>query len=136
MKHSRLSRAVVLTLLLAVWAASTLGLVHATLHVPGDWTRTVEARRMAAAADATQGVHEAQAHASAARHGWLHALFGDRTDAECRLYDRLAHGSGALGVPLVLLPMQLPAARFAYLQGEAIVRWAAPFEARGPPVAR
>jgi hypothetical protein len=40
------------------------------------------------------------------------------------------------GVPLVVLPMVLPSATFAYLQGEAIARWIVLFDARGPPFAR
>jgi hypothetical protein len=68
-------------------------------------------------------------------HG-IASLFGDHTDAECRLYDQLSHGSGALGVPTLVLPVLLPSATFAYLQGEAIARWVALFDARGPPSTR
>ena len=132
--RSRLSRAIVFTLLLAVWMASTLGLVHATLHVPGDRTWAVEAQRPAPAASHMQGVHES--HGPVQRHGWVRALFGDRTDAECRLYDQLSHGASVPGVPLVVLPMALPSATFAYLEGEFVARWIALFDARGPPVTR
>jgi hypothetical protein len=99
--------------------------------VPGDraWVPSAE-RATAVAAGASE------AHASAQRHTWLHALFGDKTDAECRLYDRLAHGFSAPGVPLVVLPMVLPSATFAYLQGEAVARWIVLFDARGPPSTR
>jgi hypothetical protein len=48
----------------------------------------------------------------------------------------LSHGSGALGVPTLALPVLLPSATFAYLQGEAIARWVALFDARGPPSTR
>ncbi|UVH55537.1 hypothetical protein NWF24_22175 [Variovorax paradoxus] len=118
-------------LLVAVWVTSTLGLVHATLHVPGDraWALSAE-RATAVAAGASE------AHAPAQRHTWLHALFGDKTDAECRLYDRLSHGFSAPGVPLLVLPMVLPSATFAYLQGEAVARWIVLFDARGPPSTR
>lgn len=129
--NSRLSRTVALMLLLAVWVTSTLGLVHATLHVPGD-------RAWAVAADAgtTSAVAPSAIRGAAQRHGWLHALFGDKTDAECRLYDCLSHGFSMPGVPLVVLPMVLPSATFAYLQGEAVARWIVLFDARGPPPAR
>ncbi|MGJ7564499.1 hypothetical protein ACSFBM_11630 [Variovorax sp. GB1R11] len=118
-------------LLLAVWVTSTLGLVHATLHVPGDraWAVAADAGTTSAAAPSTK-------RGAAQRHGWLHALFGDKTDAECRLYDRLSHGFSMPGVPLVVLPMVLPSATFAYLQGEAVARWIVLFDARGPPPAR
>lgn len=135
--HTRLLRSVAATLLLAVWLASTLGLVHATLHVPGDQARALAEVR-AVLATAGQGDGEAQAEASPAlsRHGWIHALFGDKTDAQCRLYDQLAHGPSAPGVPLVVLPMPLPAATFAFLEGEAVARWVSLFKARGPPSIR
>ena len=128
MMNPRLSRTVALMLLFAVWVTATLGLVHSTLHVPGD--------RAWAVAAATVAAEPSARHAPAQRHGWIHALFGDKTDAECRLYDRLSHGFSMPGVPLVVLPMVLPSATFAYLQGEAIARWIVLFDARGPPSAR
>lgn len=132
--HTRLLRSVAVTLLFAVWLASTLGLVHATLHVPGDHARALAEVR---ATLAVAAVPQAQARdAAPPRHGWINALFGDRTDAQCRLYDQLAHGASAPGVPLVVLPMLLPAATFAFLEGEAIARWVSLFEARGPPSIR
>jgi len=131
MMNPRLSRTVALMLLLAVWAASTLGLVHATLHVPGD-----RAWAVAADAGAASAIAPSAKRGPAQRHGWIHALFGDKTDAECRLYDRLSHGFSMPGVPLMVLPMVLPSATFAYLQGEAIARWIELFDAPGPPLAR
>lgn len=131
--HTRLLRSIAVTLLFAVWLASTLGLVHATLHVPGDLSRALAAAR---ATVAMAGQDRTQALEPAPRHGWLNALFSDKTDAECRLYDQLAHGSSAPGVPLVVLPMLLPAATFAFLEGEVIARWVVLFEARGPPPIR
>lgn len=135
--RSRLSRVIVLTLLLAVWMASTLGLVHATLHVPGDRTWAVERQGPAVAANHVQGAHKAhEARGPGQRHGWVRALFDDRTDAECRLYDQLSHGASVPGVPLVVLPLVLPAADFAFFQGEVLARWVALFRARGPPSPR
>lgn len=129
--NPRLSRTVAFILLFAVWVTATLGLVHATLHVPGDhgWAVAADADASATAAPSAKA-------GAAPRHGWLHALFGDKTDAECRLYDRLSHGFGMPGVPLLALPMVLPSTTFAYLQGEAIARWIVLFDARGPPSAR
>jgi hypothetical protein len=109
-------------LAVALWLSGTLGLMHRTLHVPG----------LPAPAAAVQ-TPAAQAHVHP--HG-IASLFGLHTDAECRLYDQLAHGASAPGVPLVVLPVLLPAATFAWLQGEALARWVALFDARGPPPAR
>jgi hypothetical protein len=108
----------------ALWFAGTLGLMHRSLHLPG----------LAQASSAVQAGHAdgAGGHAS---HG-IASLFGVHSDAECRLYDQLSHGSGVLGVPMVVLPVFLPSATFAYLQGEAIARWIALFDARGPPSTR
>jgi hypothetical protein len=121
---SRSSRALVVALAFALWIAGTLGVMHRSLHVPG----------LAQAAAAVQQASQSGVHKHAA-HG-LGSLFGEHTDAECRLYDQLEHGSTAPSVPLVVLPILLPSATFAYLQGEAIARWIALFDARGPPSTR
>ena len=118
------TRAIAVALVVALWFAGTLGLIHRTLHVPG-----LAQAHAAALAAQPQGAHEHAAHG-------IGDLFGDHSDAECRLYDQLSHGSGAPGVPMVVLPVLLPSATFAYLQGEAIARWVALFDARGPPVSR
>jgi len=107
-------RTLLCVLVFALWVAATLGIVHRTLHVPGSGHPSMVEK---------------------AGHG-LPALFGDHTDAECRLYDQLSNGPAALGVPLVVMPVVLPAATFAWLEGEALARWAALFDARGPPSTR
>ncbi|RQO53418.1 hypothetical protein DBV14_14225 [Variovorax sp. KBW07] len=133
--RSRSTRALVVALAVALWFAGTLGLMHRTLHVPGmPALPSSSAVAAVAAADgkaapATPAVHQHAGHT-------LAGLFGHHTDAECRLYDQLSHGSSAPGVPLVVLPMLLPSATFAFLEGEAIARWVALFEARGPPSTR
>ena len=116
------ARILLCVLALALWMATTLGLVHRTIHSP----LTAHAHA-AAAKQADAGSH--------ATHG-LTALFGDHSDADCRLYDQLSHGPAALCVPSLLLPVTLPAATFAYLEGEALARWVALFDARGPPPTR
>jgi len=123
------TRAIAIALVVALWFAGTLGLMHRSLHVPG------LAHANATAHATGQAVHAESAQEHAARRGIV-GLFGDHSDAECRLYDQLSHGSGALGVPMVALPVLLPSATFAYLQGEAIARWVALFDARGPPSTR
>lgn len=124
----RFSRCVAFMLLVAVWTMATLGLMHATLHVPGDRGQGIEARIAVLTAQAPR--------VSEPRHAWLHGLFGDHTEAQCRMYDHLSHGSAAPGVPLVLLPMLLPTATLAWLDGQFVARWVALFDARGPPLTR
>lgn len=121
---TRSQRALVVALAVVLWLAGTLGLMHRSLHAPG----------LPGAAVAAHVDHDHAGHDHAA-HG-LAGLFGEHTDAECRLYDQLSHGSSAPGVPLVVLPMLLPTATFAYLQGEVLARWVALFDARGPPSSR
>ena len=124
------TRAIAIALVVALWFAGTLGLIHRSLHVPG-----LGQPDAAAQASHAEEARVQAAHVSHVPHG-IASLFGDHTDAECRLYDQLSHGSGALGVPMVVLPVLLPSATFAYLQGEAIARWVALFDARGPPSTR
>lgn len=119
------TRAIVCALAFALWVATTLGLMHGTLHNP------VTAHAAAAAGLAGK----AEGAPSTAAHG-LAALFADHNDADCRLYDQLSHGAAALGVPSVILPVTLPAATFAWLEGEFLARWVALFDARGPPFTR
>lgn len=118
-----------IALAVSLWLASTLGLMHGVLHihVPGAPVSAL-AQAQPVALDAST----AQAHA---RHGLL-ALFGVHADADCRLYDQLAGGAAAPSVPLVVLPIALPMARFHYFLGEALARWVSLFDARGPPLTR
>lgn len=105
--------------MLALWVAGTLGLVHRSAHVS-------DGAHAAAAHSATRGdVHDAA--------DWVAALFGQHQDADCRLYDHLAHGPAALGVAMIVLPPVLPVAMFDFLEGLALARWVALFDARGPP---
>lgn len=111
-------------LVCALVAVQALGLAHSVAH----------------------GVRPAPAHDSAAGtaandgdggRGWASGLFaGHEDDAGCLLYDQLSHG-GCL--PLAVAP-SLPAVPPAFLlqwfQGEVLARWAALFDARGPPTIR
>ena len=116
------ARALLCVLAFALWFATTLGLLHRTIH-----------GHAAAQAQAVAVVDEGQADHAA--HG-LSALFGTHSDADCRLYDQLSHGPAALCVPALVLPAMLPAATLLYLEGEALARWVALFDARGPPSTR
>ena len=121
------TRAIVCVLAFALWLATTLGFMHRTVHGP--------LTPHAPAASAHAGNTVKPAGASHSQSGLL-ALFGAHTDADCRLYDQLSHGSAALCVPPVILPVMLPAATFVWLEGEALARWVALFDARGPPSTR
>ena len=119
--------ALLVALMVALWVAGTLGLVHRSVHVPGV--------PHALATQTTADVESAHGHHD---HGsWVLTLFDQHhEDADCRLYDQLAHGPAALGVPMMVLPLVLPVAVFDYLEGQALARWVALFDARGPPSSR
>jgi hypothetical protein len=66
---------------------------------------------------------------------WLIHLFpvhGDR--GACGLFDQLAHGDVLSMVALLILPVVAPPAFIHFIQGQALARWAALFDARGPPL--
>ena len=128
-------------LVLALWFASTLGLVHGVVHVTGVPSALSAPSAPAISQAAEQGTTAslvarsvAKVSGAAAISG-LAALFTDHADgdAQCRLYDQLCHGPTAIAVPLIVLPLLLPTATFDFFQGEVLARWVALFQARGPP---
>lgn len=121
---------------MAVWFASTLGLMHRVLHSPTNWNPAATTSVVGAVEPARVSVSiAAKASGSRAATGLL-ALFGAHGSDDCRLYDQLAAGAAALSVPFVVLPIALPMARFHYFLGEALLRWVVLFDARGPPATR
>ena len=134
LRHSRFNASLVIALVVALWFASTLGLMHRTLHGGAGHVAPVAGLP---ADTVTLASAPANSHAGGdAIHGGVFALFGDHAEADCRLYDQLAGGAAVLSVPLVVLPIALPMARFHYFLGEALARWVTLFDARGPPVTR
>ncbi|MDM0104230.1 hypothetical protein QTH97_04750 [Variovorax sp. J22R24] len=121
------TRALVCVVAFALWLATTLGFMHRMVHGPLSPHAPAVSAQVADTAKAASAGHS---------QGGLLELFGAHTDADCRLYDQLSHGSAALCVPPVFLPVMLPAATFAWLEGEALARWVALFDARGPPSTR
>lgn len=113
-----------LWLMLSLLLSQSLGQLHSVKH-----------GGLVAAAHAA-GEHEA--HDIHHRHdddGFLDLLFSSHGNAsDCRLYDHLSDGQA---MPLVLaapLPIVLPSRLVAIFAGDALARWAALFEARGPPL--
>ena len=118
----RLHRPIDFVLALALLLASTLGLIHGTVHAPGlQQLETAEA----ATPDGAPSLH-----------GWVHQLFDHHDGDQCRLYDQLSGGCAALGVPPVVLAPALPAAGLPCFLGRAPCAPFAHFEARGPPAPR
>jgi len=109
----------------AILTAQALGFMHGVAHSPASHAGAVI--RPAAAG---------QPVGSAVK-GKLELLFSSHaSDADCRLYDHAALGGAALQVVPLALPVLLPPFAVAIFLGEALARWAALFDARGPPSTR
>jgi hypothetical protein len=82
--------------------------------------------------------HTAPAHAEEqGEGGWLASLFASHDgDSDCRLFDQASHGQAAPALPMLSLPLVLSNVVFDISRGEALARWAALFDARGPPSTR
>lgn len=117
-------RCVLALLLLAVLLAQTVAFMHQALH----------GRQLAwphAAAELAQKADQGEAEA-----GGLSTLFSGHDDeAKCRLVDSLTHAAPEVAV-LATAALPLVATTLSLLAGAALVRWAALFDARGPPLVR
>lgn len=111
-------------LALVLLLAPMLGLMHGLLHGAPDTQHATAA-------------HLVEADESGHAHSSLTDLFSAHTDeSDCRVYDQLCHADAVSLPTLAVLPMVLSAFVFLFLQGEALARRAALFEARGPPLTR
>ena len=113
----------------AILTAQALGFMHGVAHPLASHAGAV--MRPAATTRATgQPV-------GSAVNGKLKLLFSSHaSDADCRLYDHAALGGAALQIVPLALPVLLPPFAVAIFRGEALARWAALFDARGPPSTR
>lgn len=128
-------------LVLAVVASVWLGLVHRALHGAPSMARVVTAAGSGeASVRALDGLPTPQLAQAPAQPGHTHggllsALFGSHEGGtvECRLYDLLGQSDLATA-PVLALPPLPPLSRTVHrLRGESLARWAALFDARGPP---
>lgn len=114
--------------------AQLLGLMHGVVHGPQ--------ARLHLHSHVHEGHHRHE-HAALGHAeedgdgGWLASLFSSHDGAsDCRLFDQASHGQAAPTLPLLSLPPVLCSAVFDISRGEALARWAALFDARGPPSTR
>ena len=132
--HLYASRAWVLVLAL-LWAQS-MGLWHGIVH--GGYGAVSVRASLALAPDTSDAVTQAFGIEGApVFNGFFESLFGNHhKGVDCQLYDQLCHGDALATAPVLVLPLGVPAAHIAHLTGLAVARWAALFQARGPPVSR
>ncbi len=111
-------------LALVLLLAPMLGLMHGLTHGAMDSHHAAPA-------------HLLEDHETGQAHGWLADVFSAHADeSDCRVYDQLGHADAVVIAPPAALPMALSAFVFLFLEGEVRARWAALFEARGPPLTR
>jgi len=124
--RTRLHRAAVVALLVVLVLAQTLGWIHRGLHGASGAVRHAQAAAHAHAGEA----------APQSGSGWMDDLFGSHADgADCRLFDVLGQ-PGCVPAALALPPALPPAFFLASTHADFVARWAALFDARGPPASR
>jgi hypothetical protein len=117
-------RLAVAALVLAFVLAQALAWVHRGLH--GSASESWRHAPVAAAAD----------HHGGGVAGALQDLFSSHADgSDCRLFDALGQ-PGCAPAPLVALPVTIPAGYLLATHADFVARWAALFDARGPPASR
>ncbi|MBE7368592.1 hypothetical protein [Ramlibacter pallidus] len=117
-------RIAVAMLLLVLVLAQTLGWVHRSLHGSATEGWRHGSPLLTAVA--------AESSAAAA----VQDLFSTHADtSDCRLFDVLGQ-PGCAPAPLVALPALVPATFIVLTHAEFVARWAALFDARGPPASR
>ena len=127
-------------LVTALLLAQLLGLMHVVVHGPQAHIHSHSHSH--AHHDGYQHRHQqehsALAHAEEEEEGgWLASLFSSHDgDSDCRLFDQASHGQAAPAFPMLTLPLVLSSVAFDISRGEALARWAALFDARGPPLTR
>ena len=117
---------ILLALLLAavLVMTQTLGVVHVIKH--GSSGSSLHSQ--------DDGHDHAEAEAPSANH-FLVSIFSLHQDvSDCRLFDQASHGGGLEMAIQSALPGVPPPLTVAIFQGEALARWAALFDARGPPL--
>ena len=122
----RLHVAGVVLLMLALLLVQTLGQLHSVTH---GLKHDVNHSEQVSAAHASHTDHDHQGV------GFLNQLFlNHASDADCRLYDQLAGGHAVPSALAATLPVAAPPFAVASFAGDALARWAALFNARGPPL--
>ena len=118
---------------LSMFLSQMLGHVHAVKH--GFHQAATVATVHAGHRHDHEHEHEHSHSHSHAGVDFLALLFSSHSsDADCRLYDQLADSHAVPMFWATPLPIVLPSVAVASFAGDALARWAALFDARGPPL--
>ena len=133
-------------LALALMLSPAMGLVHGVLHTPlhsaGQGADgLLDHSRLGSAAfgllEKSKFQNNSLQQLAGKGEGWLESIFPSHKQySDCRLYDQASHGSALTALAAWALPVLIPSFAVAIFQGKALARWAALFEARGPPLTR
>jgi hypothetical protein len=128
-----------LALAVVLLLAQLLGLMHGVVHGPQAHLHSHVHHELASAHASHDHSHDHDYSIAAhdEQDGWLASLFSSHDgDSDCRLFDQASHGHAAPVLPILSLPLVLCTLAFDISRGEALARWAALFDARGPPLTR
>ncbi len=126
-------------LALALLMVPLLGLMHGVVHglshgLPSVVASANTPHRAQTRADSVESLQVATAVDAS---GWSKKFFtGHDKAADCLVFDQLCHADALHFLPLQALSTPLPNIVWVTLAGDFIARWAALFQARGPPSAR
>ena len=124
-------------LALALLMVPLFGLMHGIVHgfSHGLSSVLVSANTQHRAQTRVESVEHRMATADAV--SWSEKLFaGHYKAADCLVFDQLCGAQALHFLPLQVLPTTLPSFVLVTLAGDFIARWAALYQARGPPSAR
>ena len=132
---------VALLVVMCMLVSQALGLVHGLAHSPhyvhGGEPRMQAGQHGGKHADGAGVVASKSGDHNEAAQSSLSPLFSSHgSDADCRLFDQACHGSTVRSLPLVMLPVLNPLRAIDISRSAALARWAALFNARGPPLSR
>ncbi len=130
------ARSLAWVLVFALLLAQMLGLMHGVVH--GSQMQALDSGQEHHHVHDHDHDHDHDQGLHADHHtGWLESLFSlHDADSDCRLFDQASHGHAAPALPALSLPILLSSFVVDIPQGEALARWAALFDARGPPLTR
>jgi len=122
-------------LVLALLWAQALGQWHSIAHA--DHGHGIAAAPSALVLADLHRAGSADEHEHAHASGFLERVFFDHhSEFECHIFDQLSHGDLLTATVQVALPCAVPLTHLLRLEGLAVARWAAQFQARAPPPVR